>query len=285
MIEAGQVTLACDLYGPEDGELVLCLHGFPDCARSFRHQIEPLVARGYRVATPSMRGYAPSSLARDRRYDPSSLAADVCALAMRLSSRPVRLVGHDWGAIAAYAAVAVAPHLFSHLCTLAVPHLRVAAPRFTSAAQLKRSWYIAFFQIRALAVRRVAQADMAFIDRLWSDWSPGFALPPEEMAAIKAAIAPPDHLKAVLSYYRLLSFAALTGESRKLLMARTEIPSLYVHGVDDGCIGVELAEDLEPAYTAGLTTHLLRGAGHFVHQEQPEQFNPILLDFLGSTRP
>jgi pimeloyl-ACP methyl ester carboxylesterase len=283
LIDAGAVTLACDVHGPDDGELVLCVHGFPDCARSFRHQIEPLVARGYRVATPTLRGYAPSSLARDKRYDVEALAADLCAIAMRLSSRPVRLVGHDWGAIASYAAVAYAPHLFSHLCTIAVPHLRVAGPRFASAAQLKRSWYIGFFQLRMLAERRVAQSNMAFIDRLWRDWSPGYLVPDEELEAIKAALAPPDHLRAALSYYRaMMSFGALTGESRKLLLRRTELPSIYVHGEDDGCIGVELAQGLESAYGPRFQAHLLPRAGHFAHLEQPQVFNAILLDFLAS---
>jgi pimeloyl-ACP methyl ester carboxylesterase len=283
-VDVGAATLACDLYGPDDGDLVMCVHGFPDCARSFRHQVDALAERGFRVATPTLRGYAPSSLARDKRYDVAALAADLCALAMRLSTRPVRLVGHDWGAIASYAAVAFAPHLFSHLCTIAVPHLRVASARFATAAQLKRSWYMAFFQLPFIPERKVAQSNMAFIDRLWRDWSPGFSPPVEELEAIKAALAPPDHLRAALAYYRALtSFGALTGESRKLLFQRTELPSIYLHGVDDGCIGVELARSLEPAYGPRFSAHLIEGAGHFVHQEQPRLFNAILLDFLSAT--
>jgi pimeloyl-ACP methyl ester carboxylesterase len=102
--------------------------------------VPALLAAGYRVVAPFMRGYAPSSVARDGRYDPAALAGDLCAIARRLSpDRPIRLVGHDWGAIAAYAAAALEPDRVSHLCTIAVPHLRVAGRRFLRGRQPPRS--------------------------------------------------------------------------------------------------------------------------------------------------
>jgi pimeloyl-ACP methyl ester carboxylesterase len=280
-VDVGGAELACLVDGPPEGPLVLCAHGFPDCARSFRLQVAPLTARGFRVVRPWLRGYAPSSLARDGRYDVPAIAADLCALAMRFSQGPVRLVGHDWGAIASYAAVAFAPHLFSQLVTVAVPPFRAAGARFARPAQLKRSWYIGLFQLPAVAERKVAADGMALIDRLWRDWSPGFELPPDEMAAVKAAFTAPAHLSAVLGYYRALrSPSALFGEGRKLSMAPIAIPALYVHGVDDGCLGIELTEGVEQAYRAGVRVHRLPSAGHFVHQERPGEFNKVLLDFL-----
>jgi len=280
-VDVGQAQLTCLVDGPADGKVVLCAHGFPDCARSFRAQVGPLTARGFRVVVPWLRGYAPSSLARDGRYDIASLAADLCALALRFSSQPVSLVGHDWGAIAAYAATAFAPHLFDKLVTMAVPHLLVAGARWGSLKQLKKSWYIAFFQFRGIAERRVAADNFAFIDRLWRDWSPGWTPPPDELAAVKAAFSSPEHLKAVLGYYRSFqSPAALFGESRKLILTRTSIPAMYLHGVDDGCAGVELADGLEPAYSAGIEVHKIPGAGHFVHQEKAAEVNDLLLRFL-----
>jgi len=260
-----------------DAPLVICAHGFPDCARSFRHQVPALVAAGFRVVSPWLRGYAPSTPARDGRYDAAALGNDLVALARHFSpGKPVRLVGHDWGAIAAYAAVALAPGAFSHVATIAVPHVRVAGPRFLSASQLRKSWYMGLFQLPRLAERRLAADDFALVDRLWRDWSPGFIAPADELAAVKEALRgrEPD----VLAYYRAIFSRAAPATSR-LLRRRTRVPALYVHGVDDGCIGVALTDGVERAYAGPIAVHRLPG-GHFVHQERVEQFNAILVQFL-----
>jgi pimeloyl-ACP methyl ester carboxylesterase len=280
-VDTGGATLACLVAG--DGPLVICAHGFPDCARSFRHQVPALVAAGFRVVSPYLRGYAPSTRARDGRYDAAALGNDLVAVARHFSPGvPARLVGHDWGAIAAYAAVALAPGAFSHLATVAVPHLRVAGPRFASLAQLRRSWYMGLFQLPHFAERRLAADDFALVDRLWHDWSPSLRPPPAELAAVKASLRgrEPD----VLAYYRALVSRA-TPSSARLLRRRTRVPSLYVHGIDDGCIGVALADEVERGYAGPIAVHRLAG-GHFVHQEAIEQFNGILVEFLktpGST--
>jgi pimeloyl-ACP methyl ester carboxylesterase len=279
-VDTGSATLACLSFG--SGQPVLCAHGFPDCAWSFRHQVAPLVERGYRVVAPWMRGYAPSSLARDGRYDVAALANDLCALAEHLGGR-VRLVGHDWGAIAAYAACARSPELFSQLCTIAVPHLRVAGPRWIRPSQLRKSWYMGFFQLRFLAERKVSADHFAFIDRLWRDWSPGYQATREELDEVKSAIAPPDHLRAVLGYYRALFSAPTRRHGGRLLRAKTRVPAIYVHGLDDGCAGVELCDGVEAAYEVGVKVHRLPG-GHFVHLESPSEFNRVLIDFFSDDR-
>ncbi len=274
-VDTGGATLACLVAGA--GPLVICAHGFPDCARSFRHQVPALVAAGFRVVSPYLRGYAPSTPARDRRYDAGALGNDLVALARHLSpGAPARLVGHDWGAIAAYAAVALAPRAFSHLATIAVPHLRVAGPRFARAAQLRRSWYMGLFQLPRLAERRLAARDFALVERLWHDWSPSLRPPADELDAVKASLR--GRQRHVLGYYRaLLSHAAPA--SARLLRRRTHVPAIYVHGVEDGCVGVELADEVERAYAGPIRVHRLAG-GHFVHQEAVEQFNGILVEFL-----
>jgi pimeloyl-ACP methyl ester carboxylesterase len=278
-VETGGATLRCLVDGPDDAPAALLVHGFPDCWRSFRHQVAPLVDAGLRVARPSLRGYAPSSLAHDRRYDAAALADDLVAIADAVSpDRPVRLVGHDWGAIAAYAATARAPHRFSHVVTMAVPHLRVAGPRFLRPTQLRRSWYMLFFQLRGLAETRAARDDFALIRRLVRDWSPGWSAPDDELRAITDALSPRAHLEAALSYYRALGRGS--SSARRALFSRTRVPALYLHGVDDGCVGVELADGVESAYVAPVTVVRVAGAGHFLHQERPEIVTPIVRDFL-----
>lgn len=274
-VDTGGATLACLVSG--DGPVVLCAHGFPDCARSFRHQTPALVAAGFRVVAPWMRGYAPSSTARDGRYDALALAADLVALARHFArDQPVRLVGHDWGAVAAYAACALAPGAFSHVAAVAVPHLRVAGARFFTAAQLRRSWYMGMFQIPRVAERRLAADDFALVDRLWRDWSPSLSPRADELAAVKQALRGRE--RDVLAYYRALRGRHAPAAAR-LLGRRTRVAGLYVHGREDGCVGVELVDGIERAWAAPLTVRRLDG-GHFVHQESIEQFNRILVEFL-----
>jgi pimeloyl-ACP methyl ester carboxylesterase len=270
-VDAGTATLECLVDG--EGPLMLMAHGFPDGPSTFRHQLLP----GYRVVRPWLRGYAPSSLARDGRYDVERLAADLLALGDHFSPHdPFVLVGHDWGAIAAYAAAAIAPQRLSRLVTIAVPHLRVAGRRFFSLRQMRRSWYMAFFQLRGLAEWRVRRHDFRFIDRLWRDWSPGHD--PGSLDDVKAGFRDPAHLSAVLGYYR--SRFPRTGP----LLEKTRVPALYVHGSDDGCVGIELSDGVERAYTAGVRVRRLSGAGHFAHLERPDAFNRELIDFLGGGR-
>src|SRR5262249_21210663 len=129
------------------GPLVLCLHGFPDQARSFRHQMPALVAAGFHVVAPYMRGYAPTSAPADGRYDGMALGEDVVALLDALDVEHAVVFGHDWGAAATYFAALLAPRRLSKIITAAVPY----GPQFfraftTSPAQICRSWYMFFFQ-------------------------------------------------------------------------------------------------------------------------------------------
>lgn len=280
-IDTGDAVLKCAVEGK--GPLVICAHGFPDCARSFRFQQPALVSAGFRVARVTMRGYAPSSLAHSGEYDAAALGRDLLAVARQLSpTESVRLLGHDWGAIAAYAATALEPERVAQLATMAVPHLRVAGTRFLRPSQARRSWYMGSFQLHDFAEQSLSRDDMALVERLWRDWSPGYSCPDEEMAHIKAAIS--GRTSAVLAYYRaLLSPRTLFGQASKLVRAQTTVPSLYLHGVDDGCIGVELTEGIERAYTNAFELHIIERAGHFLHVEQPARVNDVLMRFFART--
>jgi pimeloyl-ACP methyl ester carboxylesterase len=275
-VDTGGASLTCLVAGT--GPVAILAHGFPDCARTFRRQIPALVAAGFRVVAPWLRGYFPSTLARDGRYDLAALGNDLVALARHFSPRdPVRLVGHDWGALAGYAAAALAPEAFAHLTTVAVPHPLAVGASFLRPAQLRRSWYIAFFQIRGSAEWVLRRDNFALIDRLWRDWSPHLAVELEELTQAKAALARLPNTRAALAYYRAVPRAAFSPSTARLLRGRTRVPSLYVHGNDDGCFGVELVNDVERAYAAPVRVARLDG-GHFVHLENAERFNALLLD-------
>ena len=274
LIDNQDGSLVCELFG--EGKLCICAHGFPDCERSFREQLNALIGAGMRVALPSMRGYAPSGPSRSERYHAHALGRDLLAIADALSpDEPVVIVGHDWGAIAGYAAAALAPARIDRLVTMAVPHLRVAMPRWLSPRQIYRSRYIGFFQLRGVAERRL---DAAYLEALWREWSPGYRLHESEQQQVNRAVL--AHPAAVLGYYRELFRPDAV--SRGLLFARTSVPALYLHGADDGCIGVALTRDVERGYTKGVARVVIDNAGHFVHLEQPVVVNRHLVEFLSA---
>src|SRR5258708_5383113 len=127
------------------GPLVLCLHGFPDTAHSFRHQMPALSDAGYHVVAPFMRGYAPTGPAPDGRYDLGALAEDAINLIDALGEKEAIVFGHDWGAVASYQAAASAPNRVRKLITAAVPYgTNFFQALATNYAQQKRSWYMYF---------------------------------------------------------------------------------------------------------------------------------------------
>jgi pimeloyl-ACP methyl ester carboxylesterase len=278
-VQLADVSLACSVSGAPGAPLVILTHGFPDDASTFDAQVPALVAAGFRCVTPTLRGYSPSGLSRGNRYDAAALGRDLVGLADHYSPRAkARLVGHDWGAVASFAAAAIAPERCSHLVSLAVPHGRALLAN-ASAAQLRRSWYMGFFQLPRLAEARLIRDDHALIDEIWRDWSPSYRASGAEMRRVKQAISGRE--PEVLAYYRaLLSPSALLGDARKLLLAKTRVPALHLHGEDDGCVGVECARGAERWYLDAYAMKRIAGAGHFLQREKPDEINAALLDFL-----
>jgi pimeloyl-ACP methyl ester carboxylesterase len=278
-----------DFHALEAGEgpLVVCLHGFPDQPGTFRHQMAALAAAGHRVVAPFMRGYAPTAVPADGRYDPMALGEDVVALIEALGHDDAVLFGHDWGAVAAYFAALTAPARVRRLATAAVPY----GPRFFRAlagdyAQQRRSWYMVFFQ-HALADVAVARDDFAFLEHLWRDWSPGWRWDAEAMEAVKETFRRPGTLAAALGYYRATMRPVFDEPAQAEAMAQgmtlpIDVPGLFVHGADDGCIGAELAAGMGDHFPRGLRVEIVAGAGHFVHQERPDVVNRLLLEFLAA---
>jgi pimeloyl-ACP methyl ester carboxylesterase len=269
------------------GPLVLCLHGFPDQARSFRHQLPALARAGFHAVAPHMRGYAPTGAPADGRYDGMALGEDVVALLDALDAPRAVVFGHDWGAAATYFAALLAPHRFERVVTAAVPY----GPQFfrslaTSPAQQRRSWYMFFFQ-HALADAALAHDDFALIDRLVEEWSPGWAWPAEDREATKASFRRAGTVGAALGYYRATMGPAFADPvvleaSAAAMSAPLAMPGLVLHGERDGCIGAELVAPMREYFPRGLRVEIVPGAGHFVHQERPDAVNRIVLDFLRS---
>ena len=284
-LEHGPLRSTAYLAGaehPKTRPLVVCLHGFPDNARSFRHQLPVLAAHGYRVIAPTLRGYEPSSQPADNDYSLVAVARDLIAWLDHLGEERVHLVGHDWGAAVAYLAGALAPERFRSLTTVAVPHFARfigSVPKVPS--QALNSWYMLFFQLPGLSEGALERDDWALIRRLWADWSPGFELPEAEWARLRETFAAPGVKRAMLSYYRQNLFPAVLRAFDRYV--RVPVPTLAITGANDGCIDTRLFEHVFRAddFSAGFRIERITDAGHFVHQERPDVFNRALLSWLG----
>jgi pimeloyl-ACP methyl ester carboxylesterase len=280
-VELPAVRLSCLAWGPEDGPLVVALHGFPDTAWTWRHLGPHLAARGWRVVAPFLRGYAPSGLADS--YHVGALAADAVALHAVLGGdeRSV-LVGHDWGAITANALGAHPDSPYRRVVALAVPPLgaMAGAPVRLVPRQLRLSWYTLFNQLPLLPERTVDR----WLPKLWRDWSPGYDAA-EDVALVRASWPTRAHLHAAVGYYRAVR-APWRVPAPYRTWARTldgvpTVPQLVLHGADDGCLQAAFAEHAARRLPPTARFELVPGAGHFLQVERPDVVNGLIADFLG----
>jgi len=266
-----------------EGPLAICLHGFPDSAHTWRHLLPELAAAGFRAVAPWTRGYAPTGLAPDGLYQTGVRGRDACRLHEALDgTSDAVIIGHDFGAGAATIAAVMEPQRWRRVVTMAVPPGGRMAAAFFTYAQLRRSSYMFFFQ-HSLSEMIVPHDDWAFIRGLWNDWSPGLAAD-DDIARFVASVEPQGHLAAALGYYRatfqpeLLSPALADWEA-----ARGAIPTqpmLYLHGRNDGCVGVEVADGVEADLAPGSKSVTFDDLGHFMQLEDPTRLNRTVVDFL-----
>ncbi len=277
----GDVRLAYLEVGA--GPLAICLHGFPDTAWSWRHLMPALADAGYRVVAPFLRGYAPSTAPADRNGQAGAGVADICALHQELGGgSDAVLIGHDWGAVIAYGCATHAPDRWRRIVTASVPPGPVMAQAFMDYDQLRRSWYMFFF-LNPLADLVVPQDDLAFLERLWADWSPGYDGSDDARRA-REALRDPAALATALDIYRN-ALGDVAGDPRyaehqAATGAVPPHPCLYLHGTGDRCIGVDFASPTATVLAPGSVVEEIDGAGHFLQLERPERVNRLILDFL-----
>jgi pimeloyl-ACP methyl ester carboxylesterase len=275
-----QVELSCLTWGPDDGPLVVALHGFPDTAWTWRHLGPHLAARGHRVVAPYLRGYAPSGFGDSRHV--GALMADAVGLHERLGGdeRTV-LVGHDWGAITANALGAHPDSPYPRVVSLAVPPLGAmqGAPIRLTPGQVRNSWYIAFNQLPLLPERTVDR----WLPKLWRDWSPGYDAS-EDLAHVRAAWPTRAHVAAAVGYYRALRapwrVPAAYRPWARTLDGVPSVPLLVLHGADDGCMRRQYAEHAAGNLPGSARFELVAGAGHFLQLERPDVVNELIADFV-----
>ncbi len=282
-VTANGVDFAYLSDGPAGGPLALCLHGFPDTAHTWRYLLPRLADAGYHAVAPFMRGYAPTEVPEDNRYDTGTLALDACALHEALGgSDDAVIIGHDWGAFATYGAAAVQPDRWRRVVTAAVAPQGSMADGFFQFDQLHRSWYVFFFQT-PLAEYAVSMEDFAFIDRLWADWSPGFD-GSWDAAQVKRSLASPENLSAAIGYYRAMfsdpPADPRTASAQAAAGTIAPQPTMYLHGADDGCMGIEVIGPVTEFLAPGSEMVVVNGAGHFLHVERADEVNDHIIRFI-----
>ena len=289
-VAAPTVQLRALTWGPADAPIALCLHGFPDTAYSWRKVAPALVNAGWRVVAPFMRGYLPSSLPSDGSYHVGAVMDDALRVldAAGPTGRDV-FIGHDWGAIAGAGLAAMPDSPFSKAVIMSVPLTAAFRPfgRLPHSArlaaklprQLLHSWYIMYFQLPWLPDRSASWV----IPRLWRQWSPGYHAD-EDLRYVDAAIGTPERWRAALGYYR----APVRGsrppdqyaELNKHWLQAPRLPTLYLHGTDDGC-----SEDYTPWIERVLPDEsevaLIENGAHFLQLDQPDVVARHIVDFIG----
>ena len=282
------ITFVALEWGPVNGPLALCLHGYPDTAWTWRHLGPHLAELGWRVVAPFTRGYGPTGLATDGCYQIGALAHDVIAAhaALGADGRAV-LIGHDWGAMTAYAAVSHSPELFARTVGLGVAPLMAisglggGARAATSAMvrQARSSWYLAFQQLPWIP-ERVAHR---LIPRLWAEWSPGYDAT-EDVARVLTSLAGPGHASAAFGYYRAAArpwrHSPRYAVEQRHWLGTPSGPLLYLHGADDTVMRLYFAQRAAEALPPG-TMEVVAAAGHFLQLEQPELVNKLIAEFVG----
>jgi pimeloyl-ACP methyl ester carboxylesterase len=286
---ASGMSFAALRWGPDDGPLALCLHGYPDTAWTWRHLGPALADHGWRVVAPFMRGYAPTDLAPDNCYQTGALARDAneAHAALGGDDRAV-LIGHDWGAVAAYGAAAQLEQPWRRIVTLAIPPLaslsappRSGSEAVRSARQFIYSSYMLYQQLPVVSERSLDR----LIPFLWRRWSPGYDCS-EDVRRVFEALDSPARRTAALRYYRALfqpwcrSREYAAEQSR--MLKRQRCPVLALHGADDGCMQATYAASGRPFLPDGSEASVVPGAGHFLQLERPEEINARISAWLSA---
>jgi epoxide hydrolase 4 len=261
--------------------LALCLHGFPEHAYSWRHQM-PLLARlGYRVWAPNLRGYGGTDSPQEvSAYRTRTLVEDVASLIKAAGARETLLLAHDWGGALAWSLAIEQPQLIDKLVVLNLPHPACFARELRRPPQLFQSWYMFFFQLPWLpefllglgegratsgVIRRTARDAARFTD--------------EDLEVYRANAARPGGLTAMINWYRALFRGGALRRFGSGNIPVIRIPTLFLWGDADTALSFRTTRGTEK-YVSNLTFRVFPGVSHWIQQEAPEAVNAMLEAWL-----
>jgi pimeloyl-ACP methyl ester carboxylesterase len=282
--QIGDVRLHYAECGSGD-ELVILLHGFPECWYSWRHQL-PVLGERFHVVAPDMRGFNLSDKpARIEDYRIESLVADVLGLIKHFGKERAAIVAHDWGAGVAWAVAQRHPEAISKLAALQVP-MPAAWRANMTFAQLRRSWYMFFFQLPRLPESWMRADDFQRVVEMYRTTAARpEAFSDDDIAIYKEALRQPGALTASLNYYRANVFRSLRGggvETPKDHDGRIRVPTLFIYGEHDMAVLPSTVKDLGRFIDAPYREVRIPDSGHWVQNEAVSEVNKALLEFLSN---
>jgi epoxide hydrolase 4 len=276
--EVGDVRLHYVEAG--DGPLVVLLHGFPEFWFSWRLQIAPLAAAGFRVVAPDLRGYNLSSRpAGVAAYSAAKLAGDIRGLIQKLGAESALLVGHDWGGTVAWTTAMNHPEVVERLAILNAAHPRRLNQGLRHPNQLRKLWYFFFFQLPALPERIVRARHWRFFRRYQRDARPPYT--PEDTERYVESWSQPGAPAAIINYYRA---AVRDSKQTQAQLRPISAPTLIIWGQRDRYLGPKLAEPDRDDVPGLDRVERLPGASHWVHHDEAERVTQLLSDFFAPAR-
>lgn len=261
------------------GPLVILLHGFPEFWYSWRHQIPALARAGFHAVAPDMRGYNLSDKPKSvRDYRIELLTRDVARLIHACGADRATVIGHDWGAGVAWQFGMDYPNMLDRLVIMNVPHPLQLLRGLRTWHQLKKSWYIFFFQIPWIPETIISAGNFAMLRQTFrSDPVRANAFTDEDINWYIGALSLPGALTGGINYYRAL-FRQSPLNTRGSIK-RIDAPVLVIWGEQDRFLDAELAEP-DRKWVPNLRVERLANASHWVQVDQPEMVNALLLEFL-----
>jgi len=271
------ITLRYEEMGDPGGCPVLLLHGFPEFWYSWRFQMLALAEAGFRVIVPDQRGYNRSS--KTGAYSVERLTLDIRRLQECLGIEQSDIVGHDWGSVVAWGFAAYFPQHTRKLVTMNGPHPSAYQDAMKRGfAQLRKSWYIYFFQLPWLPELALRANNYAALRKIFAELPPQYMSQTDIERYVDAA-SQPGALTAMISWYRALPGQMLrTGGS--LPDPVIKVPTCVIWGERDFALDKSCNDTLSK-YVPDLELNYLANSTHWVQMDDPESVNRLLLDFLG----
>jgi epoxide hydrolase 4 len=278
----GQRFELAEAGNADSSKLAIMLHGFPELNFSWRHQMPVLAKQGWRVWAPNMRGFGASSKPEGiAAYRIDTLLQDVAGLVdlakAEAPATEVMLVAHDWGAIVAWMFAIRQVRPLNRLVIMNVPHPKCAQREIRKWRQLRKSWYIFFFQIPWLPETLLLARDARAIRQAFRGTATNKAnFPIDALDIYAAAPQRPSAIKSMLNYYRAL---LRLPDAWNLDDAMVDTETLVIWGEKDNALDIHLLDGMED-WVPRLTLHRLPGISHWVQQDAPEEVNRLLTDWL-----
>lgn len=275
--ETNGISLHVAEAGPEGGEHILFLHGFPENWYSWHEQLSYLADKGYRVRAPDQRGYNLSDKPkRVKDYNLDELVSDIVGLIQSSEKETVTLVGHDWGGIVAWHVARNYPDLIKRLVIINAPHEGAMLELVSrKPSQILKSSYILFFQFRGILEESLRVLNWKPFTKAMKQSSQKATFKEDDLKQYTSAWSRVGAMRSMLNWYRANGHAFVNVQEPE----RVTVPTLVIWGMKDHFLDADLASE-SLAFCDDGKGILLGEGTHWVHIEEAERVSQLIADFI-----